>query len=213
MIESGFIGLVLSLGAWSLHSFLRSLQPASLLERITVSDLNNQNSKKIIAHLWELLGLRPRPSRKNVRVLYELPDFINLLAAGVAAGESLHSSLSIVTSRASGLVAQEFQIAMKALELGSSLDRELQAISDRLPQTQLVEFCNKLMISLKRGTSLSDVLTEQAQSIRSEIQIQRLKQAGKNETRMMVPLVFLILPVTVLFAIFPSLSLMNIEII
>jgi hypothetical protein len=47
MIESGFIGLVLSLGAWSLHSFLRSLQPASLLERITVSDLNNQNSKKI----------------------------------------------------------------------------------------------------------------------------------------------------------------------
>jgi tight adherence protein C len=102
---------------------------------------------------------------------------------------------------------------MKALELGSSLGKELQSISNRLPQAQLVEFCNKLLISLKRGTSLSHVLTEQAQSIRSEIQIQRIKQAGKNETRMMVPLVFLILPVTVLFAIFPSLSLMNIEII
>jgi tight adherence protein C len=213
MIESVFIGLIFYLGAWSLNSFIYSLQPASLLQRITVSDHKNLNSKKLFAHLRELIKLRPRLSKKNSRVLYELPDFINLLSAGVAAGESLHSSLSIVTSRASGLVAQEFQIAMKALELGSTLDKELQSISSRLPQVQLVEFCNKLLISLKRGTSLSHVLTEQAQSIRSEIQIQRIKQAGKNETRMMVPLVFLILPVTVLFAIFPSLSLMNIEII
>jgi tight adherence protein C len=213
MTESFFIGLVFFLGAWSLNSFLRSLQPASLLQRITVSDYKNLNSKNLFAHLREIIKLRPRFSRKNARVLYELPDFINLLAVGVAAGESLHSSLSIVTSRASGLVALEFQIAMKALELGSSLDKELQSISNRLPQAQLAEFCNKLLISLKRGTSLSHVLTEQAQSIRSEIQIQRIKQAGKNETRMMVPLVFLILPVTVLFAIFPSLSLMNIEII
>jgi tight adherence protein C len=102
---------------------------------------------------------------------------------------------------------------MKAIELGSSLEEELKTVASRLPQTQLMELCNKLTMTLKRGTSLSHILSEQAQSIRSEIQIQMIKQAGKNETRMMIPLVFLILPVTVLFAIFPSLSFLNIEII
>ncbi|CAB4555280.1 unannotated protein [freshwater metagenome] len=213
MIESIFFGFALSLGAWSLKSYLRTLQPVSLLDRITVSAASNSKSLNLGNYINELIGLRRKTSKKQASALYELPDLINLLAVGIAAGESLHSSLSFVSSRASGLVAEEFRIAMRALDLGSSLDRELTALAERLPQAQLMELCNKLMISLKRGTSLSDLLTEQSQSIRTEIQIQRIKQAGKNETSMMVPLVFLILPVTVLFAVFPSLSLLNIKII
>ena len=45
--------------------------------------------------------------------------------------------------------------------------------------------------------------------MREEIKNRLLEQAGKNETRMLIPLVFLILPVTVLFAIYPSLELLN----
>lgn len=213
MIESMFISFVLSLGALSLKAYVRSIRPVSLLERITISNVANPKSTNLTTYLTELTKMRQKPSKKNARVLYELPDLINLLAVGVSSGESLYSSLTFVTNRASGLVAEELRISMKALDLGSSLDRELQGLALRLPQTQLMEFCNKLVISQKRGTSLSHLLTEQAKSIRSEIQIQRIKQAGKNETRMMIPLVFLILPVTVLFAIFPSLSLLNIKLI
>jgi tight adherence protein C len=64
-------------------------------------------------------------------------------------------------------------------------------------------------MSLVRGTPLSKMLEDQASSARSEIRNQLLLQAGKNETRMLVPLVFLILPVIVLFAIYPSLKLLN----
>jgi tight adherence protein C len=213
MIESLVLGFFLFIGTWGFKSFVRSLKPASLLERITNSGPSSTNSINPIAYLRELIQLSHRASNKNWNALYELPDLINLLAVGIAAGESLHSSLSFVTSRASGVVAQEFRIAIKAIELGSSLEEELKTVASRLPQTQLMELCNKLTMTLKRGTSLSHILSEQAQSIRSEIQIQRIKQAGKNETRMMIPLVFLILPVTVLFAIFPSLSFLNIEII
>jgi tight adherence protein C len=213
MIESLVLGLFLFIGTMGLKSFVRSLKPASLLERITSSGPSSAHSINPIAYLRERIQLSHRASNKNSNALYELPDLINLLAVGIAAGESLHSSLSFVTSRASGVVAQEFRIAMNAIELGSSLEEELKTVASRLPQTQLMELCNKLTMTLKRGTSLSHILSEQAQSIRSEIQIQRIKQAGKNETRMMIPLVFLILPVTVLFAIFPSLSFMNIEII
>ena len=66
-----------------------------------------------------------------------------------------------------------------------------------------------MILSLVRGTALAKMLEDQSQSVRAEIKNQLLRQAGKNETRMLVPLVFLILPVTVLFAIYPSLKLLN----
>jgi tight adherence protein C len=213
MIESILFGFVLTLGSLSLISFLRSIQPISLLERVTLTEPQGPDYSSFRKYLREIFQFRSKRSKRHTGVLYELPDFINLLGVGIAAGESLHSSLSFVTSRASGQVATEFRTLLKALELGSSLEHELKQLSDRFPQTQMAELCNKMSISLRRGTSLSHLLSEQAQSIRSEIQIQRVKQAGKNETRMMVPLVFLILPITVIFAIFPSLSLLNIEII
>jgi tight adherence protein C len=37
----------------------------------------------------------------------------------------------------------------------------------------------------------------------------RLRHAAKAETRMLIPLVFLILPVSVLFALYPSLSMLQ----
>jgi tight adherence protein C len=55
------------------------------------------------------------------------------------------------------------------------------------------------------------MIREQAASARSEIRNELLTQAGRNETRMLIPLVFLILPITVLFAIYPSLQLLNIN--
>jgi tight adherence protein C len=71
------------------------------------------------------------------------------------------------------------------------------------------EFANKIVMSLARGTPLAKMLEDQAVSARAEIRNRLLRQAGKNETRMLVPLVFLILPVIVLFAIYPSLKLLN----
>jgi tight adherence protein C len=53
------------------------------------------------------------------------------------------------------------------------------------------------------------MLSELGDSARAEIKNRLLRQAGKNETGMLVPLVFLILPITVLFAIYPSLELLN----
>jgi tight adherence protein C len=84
-------------------------------------------------------------------------------------------------------------------------------MSHRLPQRQVSEFTSKLILSLKRGNPLAEMIREQAASARSEIRNELLKQAGRNETRMLIPLVFLILPITVLFAIYPSLQLLNIN--
>ena len=82
-------------------------------------------------------------------------------------------------------------------------------MSKALPHPQVSEFVNKVSLALERGTPLAQMLSEQGVSVREEIKSRLLKQAGKNETRMLIPLVFLILPITVLFAIYPSLELLN----
>jgi len=49
-----------------------------------------------------------------------------------------------------------------------------------------------------------EVLRAQAQDSRDDAKRQLLESAGRKEVAMLVPLVFLILPVTVVFALFPA---------
>jgi tight adherence protein C len=55
------------------------------------------------------------------------------------------------------------------------------------------------------------VLRVQAADAREHARRQLLEAAGKKEIAMMVPLVFLILPTTVAFAVFPGLLVLQTE--
>jgi tight adherence protein C len=138
-----------------------------------------------------------------------IPEILDLLALSLSAGESLFASLALVAPRARGDFADELKRLLQALEYGADLESEIEEIALRLPNPQVQEFCSKVLNSLRRGSPLAQTLREQAMSVRAEIRNELLKQAGKNETRMLIPLVFLILPVTVIFATFPSLQLLN----
>ena len=111
--------------------------------------------------------------------------------------------------RCDGEIAREFSKAIKAVEYGAAFGAEIKRVAEVLPHPQVAEFVAKVSTSLERGTPLAQMLSEQALSVRDEIKSRLLRQAGRNETRMLIPLVFLILPVTVLFAIYPSLELLN----
>jgi tight adherence protein C len=54
-----------------------------------------------------------------------------------------------------------------------------------------------------------EVLRAQATDARESAKRSLLEQAGKKEIGMLVPLVFLILPVTVLFAVFPGIVVLE----
>jgi Flp pilus assembly protein TadB len=147
-------------------------------------------------------------SRKT-HVLFELPDFIDMLAVAISGGEGLYSSLKLVSQRASGVLANEFRSAVSSVEMGADLEAELQQLAKRLGTRQVEEFVNKVNLAKRRGVPLSGMLRGQAESIRAEVKNELLIAAGRNETRMLIPLVFLILPVTVLFAVYPSLQLLQ----
>jgi tight adherence protein C len=194
-------------------AFVRSLRPVTLSARITAGSSvidSTRFRQKVLQSLIQKFTDAFASQKNAQQVLFELPDFLELLSVAISSGESIYSSLRRVVPRLNGVLADELRKMLLALELGSDLSGELHELSRRLPQRQVVEFCNKLSLALGRGTPLARVLSEQAESVRQEVMNQLTKQAGKNETRMLVPLVFLILPVTVLFAVYPSLKLLNI---
>jgi tight adherence protein C len=134
-----------------------------------------------------------------------------MLALALAAGDGIFTAIARVTPRASGVLAEHFSTLMQGLELGGEFEVEIRELARRIPQRQVSEFCTKLVLSIKRGSPLATLLREQSLSARAEIRADLLRQAARNETRMLIPLVFLILPVTVLFAVYPSLQLLRIN--
>ena len=73
-------------------------------------------------------------------------------------------------------------------------------------------FCDSLIVALERGTSLADVLARQIQEIRSQQHSKMLAAAGKAEVALLIPVVFLILPISVVFALWPSYLSLNVNI-
>lgn len=64
---------------------------------------------------------------------------------------------------------------------------------------------------VERGTPLADVLRAQAQDVREAARRALMEAGGRKEVAMMVPVVFLILPVTVVFAVFPSIAVLSLR--
>jgi tight adherence protein C len=63
---------------------------------------------------------------------------------------------------------------------------------------------------MERGAPLSTTLREQARDLRDEARSQLMESGGKQEIAMLFPVVFVILPVTVVFALYPGLVALRI---
>ena len=64
-------------------------------------------------------------------------------------------------------------------------------------------------VALERGTPLTDVMRAQAADVREASRRALMEEGGKREIAQMVPVVFLVLPITVVFALFPGLFVLR----
>lgn len=151
-------------------------------------------------------------SRRRRRILTEFPSVAELFALSVSAGESTTGALERITVTARGELAGEFAKTLADIRAGSSLAAALKACGRRTQLPPLERFIDGILVALERGTPLADVVRAQAQDVRELSKRELMEAAGRKEVHMMVPLVFGILPLTVLFAVFPGIALLDIGI-
>ena len=146
--------------------------------------------------------------RRNARILAEFPSLAEMMALAVGAGESAVGALERVSS-AQGELAGEFRKVLARTRSGMPLTEALQDFSDRIRLAPLARFVDGVSVAVDRGTPLADVMRAQAQDVRDAARRDLMETAGKKEIGMMAPVIFGILPLTVLFAVFPGLALLR----
>jgi len=143
-------------------------------------------------------------ARREQRMLAEFPTIAELLALAVGAGEGAVGALSRVTSLAGGELAQELSRALADARSGASLVAALERMAARTSLPALARFVDGIAVAVERGTPLAEVLRAQAVDVREEGRRRLLETAGRKEIAMLLPVVFFVLPVTVVFALFPG---------
>ncbi len=141
---------------------------------------------------------------REQRMLEEFPAVAELLALAVTAGEGPVGALERVQRTSDGELSRELGRALSEARAGASLVQALDGIARRTSLTPLSRFVDGVAIAVERGTPLAEVLRAQAVDVREAGRRSLLESAGKREIAMMVPVVFLVLPVTLLFALFPG---------
>ncbi|MGH3472262.1 MAG: type II secretion system F family protein [Nocardioidaceae bacterium] len=151
----------------------------------------------------EQLLSRQVKSREN-RILAEFPTVADLLALSVAAGEGPVAALDRVVSTCRGPLVQELAHVLADSRAGASMTSALDQLSLRTGLSIVARFAEGLAVAIERGTPLVDVLAAQAGDVREESKRALIETGARKEVAMMVPVVFLIMPVTLLFAFFPG---------
>lgn len=150
-------------------------------------------------------------SKRETAMLDEFPALAELMALSVTAGESAVGALERVCNCSSGELSREFSQILAQTRSGDGLVVSLQDFSARTSVPELARFVDGIVVAIERGTPLSDVLRAQAQDVRDSAKRQLMEVAGKKEIAMMAPVIFFVLPLTVVFAVFPGLSLLNLS--
>lgn len=147
--------------------------------------------------------------RRRRRIEEELPTVLEFLALCLAAGEGLRDALRRVGDVGTGELTAELRRAVLDSGTGSSLAEALQSVSARLGSPALARSIDHVVAAIDRGAPLAQVLQEQAGDARDEAKRALIELAGRKEIVMLLPLVFLLLPLSVLFAVFPGVVMLR----
>ena len=139
----------------------------------------------------------------------EFPAMIEMMSLALSAGLTPAQAMFRISERASGVLALQFSQTVDDIRRGVPFHLALDAMGRRINSLVIRRFIDALVIAVVRGAPLVDVLQRHALESRQSHKNQVLAKAGKAEISMMIPIVFLILPISILFALWPSLSTLN----
>jgi tight adherence protein C len=148
--------------------------------------------------------LTEQVERRQARILGELPTLADLVCLAVTAGEAPRAAIERAVARARGELSRELERVLADLRAGMPFTSAMDRLAARVPVPQVIRFVDGLVVAVERGTPLADVLRAQAADIREQRKRELIESGGRREVLMLVPVVFLILPVIVLFAMYPG---------
>lgn len=139
------------------------------------------------------------------QILAEFPIVAELLALSVAAGEGPLAALERVVARTQGALSAELEQVLAQVRTGTPIAHAFDGLASRAGLPVLARFAEGIAIAVERGTPLAQVLHDQAADVAEAGRRSLIESGARREVFMMVPVVFLVMPVVVVFAFWPGL--------
>ena len=171
--------------------------------------LSVSNYAKQLSWLKQLIGKLTGRQVKESEINEELVNILQMLSIMISAGESPMMALRYISQRSVGYIPKLIDQSFSKYENGRNLAQTLEQIAIATGSSQVRRLTNSIQIAIQRGTPILDVLNNQVQSLNKQINLALLKKSGKSEIALLIPVVFLILPVSISFAIWPSIYGLN----
>ncbi|MGH3475255.1 MAG: type II secretion system F family protein [Nocardioidaceae bacterium] len=195
-VQWGLVAFAATAGFGLLWSLRSPLAPIPLLVLCGLAFLLG-----VLGRDWELSqALRKREER----MLTEFPTIADLMALSVAAGEGPVAALERVVSSSYGELSAELGRVLGDVRTGTPIGLAMDRLAARSGVPIISRFAEGLAVALDRGTPLVDVLHAQAADVREAQRRTLIETGARKEVLMMVPVVFLILPITIVFAFYPG---------
>jgi tight adherence protein C len=106
--------------------------------------------------------------RRHRHLIASLPDALDLLAIGSAAGRGPAAGFAEIARTGNGPLADELRVTMAELGCGQPLVEALAALRRRVPGTEIASLCASIERSRRLGSPLGDQLRRQAASLRRD---------------------------------------------
>ena len=141
----------------------------------------------------------------------QLPAVIQILTILISSGLSPIRALDVISKESNSEIGNEFAKIVSEVRGGNSITQSLDAFANRIDSSFTRRFATTLILGIERGSPLVTVLTDLVRDSRNESKNALLRRAGKAEIALLIPVVFLILPISILFALWPSFQQLNLS--
>jgi tight adherence protein B len=133
-------------------------------------------------------------SRRNTKLLAQLPDAFELMSRVVRSGQTISLALRAVSDELPAPVAAEFALCYEQQNLGLSLEAALRDLARRTGLLEIKILVLALLVQQQTGGNLAELLDKLSMMIRERFQIRGQIQALTAEGRTQAA-VLLVLPI------------------
>lgn len=197
----------------NLYSFILVAPAIIFSVRLILEEVANMlaisDYAKQLNWINQLIRKISRTEVKQSEINEELVSILQMLSIMVSAGESPMSAMKYVSKRSEGILPSLIKQSFMKYEDGRTLTQTLDFIAIATESSQVRRLTNSIQIAIHRGTPILEVLNNQVLALNKQINFNLMKLSGKSEITLLIPVVFLILPVSISFAIWPSIYGLN----
>jgi len=157
-----------------------------------------------LAFFLPIIWLSDTKKRRHVRVVRDLPVFLDFITMAVEAGLNLSGALQqSVDKGPKGPLRNEFAIVLRDLRYGVTRAEALKRMAERLDVADVSNFVNAVIQAERIGSSMANTLRVQSEQRRNERFQRAEKLAMEAPVKLVFPLIAFIFPVTFIILGFP----------